>query len=103
MNDQHFHLTLDSPAEKTHGSHSGIQTDRRIWLRARGDDDPESDLDLFIEVADLNNEIRELIQTAAWEVSLENGVMISTFIASSNSLTNSMLTANPLLKVISCK
>ena len=68
--------------------------------RARGDADPESDLDLFIEVADLNKEIREQIQTAAWEVSLENGVMISTFIASSYSLTNSMLTANPLLKSI---
>ena len=68
--------------------------------RARGDADPESDLDLFIEVADLNKEIREQIQTAAWEVSLENGVMISTFIASSYSLTDSMLTANPLLKSI---
>jgi predicted nucleotidyltransferase len=68
--------------------------------RARGDADPESDLDFFIEVTDLNAEIRNQIQTAAWEVSLEKGVMISTFIASSYSLEHSLLAANPLLKSI---
>ncbi len=68
--------------------------------RARGKADPDSDLDLFIEVADLSAEIREQIQTAAWEVSLDQGVVISTFIASSDSLKRSLLAANPLLKTI---
>ncbi len=68
--------------------------------RARGDANPDSDLDLFIEVSDLNAEIREQIQMAAWEVSLENGVVISSFIASSYSLKHSLLAANPLLKAI---
>ena len=68
--------------------------------RARGEASPDSDLDLFIEVSDLNAEIREQIQMAAWEVCLGNGVVISTFIASSYSLTHSLLAANPLLKAI---
>lgn len=68
--------------------------------RARGDASPDSDLDLFIEVSDINADIRKQIQLAAWEISLENGVVISTFIASSHSLTHSLLSANPLLKAI---
>lgn len=68
--------------------------------RARGDASPDSDLDLFIEVSNLDEHIREQIQLAAWEISLENGVMISTFIASSHALTYSLLSANPLLKAI---
>lgn len=68
--------------------------------RARGDANPESDLDLFIEVSDLDAEIRMQIQTAAWEVSLENGVMISTFVASSYAISHSLFAANPLLKSI---
>ena len=68
--------------------------------RARGDASPDSDLDLFIEVSDINADIRKQIQLAAWEISLENGVMISTFIASSHALTYSLLSANPLLKAI---
>jgi predicted nucleotidyltransferase len=68
--------------------------------RARGDANPESDLDFFIEVSDLDAQLRRQIQTAAWEVSLETGVMISTFIASSDAINHSLLAANPLLKSI---
>ena len=68
--------------------------------RARGEANPKSDMDLFIEVSDLNADIRRQIQTAAWEVSLENGVMISTFVASSYAINHSLLAANPLLKSI---
>jgi uncharacterized protein len=68
--------------------------------RARGEASPDSDLDLFIEVSELDDEIRQQIQLVAWEESLENGVVISTFIASTDSLVNSPLAANPLLKAI---
>ena len=80
-----------------------IPTFKRMVIfgsRARGEASPDSDLDLFIEVSDLNEEIRYQIQLAAWEESLENGVVISTFIASTDSLVNSPLAANPLLKAI---
>ena len=68
--------------------------------RALGDAHPESDLDLFIEVSELDAEIRKQIQTAAWEVSLETGIMISTLVASSYAISHSLLAANPLLKSI---
>ncbi len=68
--------------------------------RARGDTNPESDLDFFIEVSNLDADVRKQVQTAAWEVSLENGVMISTFVASSDAISHSLLAANPLLKSI---
>ena len=79
---------------------SKIQRMVLFGSRARGDAVPDSDLDLFIEVSELNEKIREQIQLAAWEVSLENGIVISTFVASSDSLVHSPLAANPLLKAI---
>ena len=68
--------------------------------RARGRASSESDLDIFVEVSEINSEIRRQIQTEAWEVSLENGLVISTFIASTDALQSSMLSANPILKAI---
>lgn len=76
---------------------------RRVVIfgsRARGEASPDADLDLFIEVSELNGKIREQIQWAAWEVSLDNEMVISTFIATTDSLIHSPLAANPLLKSI---
>lgn len=76
---------------------------RRVIIfgsRARGEAGPDADLDLFIEVSELDDKIRRQIQWAAWEVSLDNGIVISTFIASTESLIHSPLAANPLLKSI---
>jgi uncharacterized protein len=68
--------------------------------RARGDAEPESDLDLFIELPEVTLELRARIYDLAWEVGFENGVVISTFITSYQSITNSPLAANPLLRAI---
>ncbi len=68
--------------------------------RARGDADNESDLDVFIEVANLPPQMRQQILEIAWEISLEYGVVISTFLASTPLLTNSPLAANPILRAI---
>jgi hypothetical protein len=54
----------------------------------------------YIEVSDLNADTRRQILKTAWEVSLENGVMLSTFVASSDAIRHSLLAANPLLKSI---
>jgi uncharacterized protein len=68
--------------------------------RARGDAEPESDMDLFVELPEVTPELRSRIYDLAWEVGFENGVVISTFITSFQSLSNSPLAANPLLRAI---
>ncbi len=50
--------------------------------RARGDADPESDLDVYIEVPSLTPGLRRQISEIAWEISLDTGVVISTLVAS---------------------
>lgn len=68
--------------------------------RARGDWQEDSDLDVFIEVPDLDAILRRKISEIAWEISLEDGVVISTFVATSDALVESPLAANPILRVI---
>lgn len=68
--------------------------------RARGDSDPQSDLDIFVEVPTLDRALRAQISETAWEVSLETGVVISTLAASSADLQSGLLSANPILRAI---
>jgi len=68
--------------------------------RARGDASEDSDLDIFIELVDLTPELRRQISDMAWEVGYNAGVIISTFVATSQAIVNSPLAANPILKAI---
>ena len=68
--------------------------------RARGDAEPDSDLDLFIEVPQLTPELRRKISEIAWEVGFDAGMVISTFVAASSSLKKGPLAANPILLAI---
>jgi predicted nucleotidyltransferase len=68
--------------------------------RARGDSVVESDLDVFIELTTLTPELRKKLYDIAWEVGFEQGLVISLFLASSTSLTDSLLAANPILRSI---
>ena len=75
--------------------------DIRIFgSRARGDADEFSDLDVFIEIQEINREIKEMIKTITWEVSLENSMVISPLIFSKDELTNSPLKYSPIVKNI---
>ena len=65
--------------------------------RARGDDDEFSDLDVFIEVASLDRKAKDLISDITWEVGLENSIVISPLIFTSNEIENSPLRASPIL------
>lgn len=73
---------------------------RVFGSRARGDASDDSDLDLFIELAELTPPLRNQIREIAWEVSLAEGVVISTFVATTQGMVDSPLAANPILKVI---
>jgi uncharacterized protein len=68
--------------------------------RARGDASEESDLDVFIELEDLTPQLRKRISDLAWEIGFDEGVVISTFVATSQAITDSALAANPILKAI---
>ena len=68
--------------------------------RARGDATEESDLDIFIELEDLTPQLRRQISDLAWEIGFEEGVVISTFVATSQAITDSALAANPILIAI---
>ncbi len=68
--------------------------------RARGDASEESDLDVFIELEDLTPQLRKQISDLAWEIGFDEDVVISTFVATSQAITDSALAANPILKAI---
>jgi uncharacterized protein len=68
--------------------------------RARGDAAEDSDMDVFIELASLTPELRRQISDIAWEIGFDEGVVISTFVATSQAIMNSPLAANPILRAI---
>jgi predicted nucleotidyltransferase len=68
--------------------------------RARGTASYDSDLDIFIEVPALDARLRRKISNIAWEVSLEEGVVVSTFVVTSQAITDGPLAASPILRVI---
>jgi predicted nucleotidyltransferase len=68
--------------------------------RARGDFSGDSDLDIFLELEEVTPVIRRQIREIAWEISLEEEIVVSTFVASSQAMVNSPLAANPILQAI---
>lgn len=68
--------------------------------RARGKAQRDSDMDVFIELSAVTPELRQQIMTSAWEVSLEQGVVISIFLTSTLLLSSSPLAGNPILRAI---
>lgn len=68
--------------------------------RARGDQDEYSDMDVFIEVASLDKELKEKIYEIVWEVGFENFMVISPLICTKDEIENSPLRSAPIVKNI---
>jgi len=68
--------------------------------RARGDQDEYSDMDVFIEVASLDKELKEKIYDIVWEVGFENFMVISPLICTRDEIENSPLRSAPIVKNI---
>jgi predicted nucleotidyltransferase len=68
--------------------------------RARGDAAPDSDLDVFIEVSELDAALRRQISKVAWDVSLDEGILISTFVITTTAINEGPFGANPILRTI---
>lgn len=75
--------------------------DLRVFgSRARGDAQEDSDLDVFIKVADLDRSLREKIHDLAWEVGFEHDRIISTFVVTETQIQIGAVGASPLLSKV---
>ncbi|MEK7274578.1 MAG: nucleotidyltransferase domain-containing protein [Candidatus Desantisbacteria bacterium] len=68
--------------------------------RARGDSEPDSDLDVCVIVDNFNKITRDKVFTIAWELSLEQGVVITPLIFGQNEWQNSPILESPIYKNI---
>jgi predicted nucleotidyltransferase len=73
---------------------------RVFGSRARGIADEFSDLDVFIEVEVLEKDLKERILETAWEVGLDNRIVISPLIFTRNEIENTALRSSPIVQAI---
>jgi len=78
--------------------HEMTVLDLRVFgSRVRGDDTPESDIDVFIELEACTPELRQRISEIAWEVGYDADRIISTIVATRDQLEHGAMGANPLV------
>ena len=70
---------------------------RVFGSRARGEAAPDSDLDVFVEVAALTPALRRRIDEIAWEVGFERDYIISPIVVSRQELQEGPMGASPLI------
>ena len=73
---------------------------RLFGSRARGDADEYSDMDIFIEFETIDRELRNRVKNAAWEMTLETGIVVTTLLFSRYEIEESALRSSPIIRVI---
>ena len=68
--------------------------------RARGDADPDSDLDILVVIYDEETGSREKVYDAAWETGLKRKVVISTIVVTRREITQTALRSSPLIQSV---
>jgi uncharacterized protein len=91
--DQDIALELKQRIEE----YTPIQDYRVFGSRARGDETPESDLDVFIKVEHMNPSVRQRISECAWEIGFNHDLVISTFVAECVQIDDGLLGASPII------
>ena len=73
---------------------------RLFGSRARGDADDYSDMDIFMEFETVDRELKNMVKNAAWEMTLESGIVVTTLLFSRHEIENSPLRSSPIVRVI---
>ncbi len=68
--------------------------------RARGDAAAESDLDVFLVVAQMDTTLREKVSEVAWEIGFANDMVLSTFVVTMDQLKHGPLGVSPIVRRI---
>jgi len=75
--------------------------DFRIFgSRARGDNTPESDIDVMIEIGESNSQIESKIDDIVFEINLKYDTFFSLVIFSEKEIVEGPLSESPLFKII---
>ncbi len=73
---------------------------RLFGSRARGDADDYSDMDIFMEFETVDRELKSRVKNAAWEMTLESGIVVTTLLFSRHEIEDTPLRASPIIRVI---
>jgi predicted nucleotidyltransferase len=75
--------------------------DMRVFgSRARGDNEVDSDMDVFVEIEHYSHESEEIIRDIAWETGLEYLIHVSPHIFSRDDIEQSPLRSSSILQNI---
>ena len=77
-----------------------IRDFRLFGSKARGDDTPESDVDVMIVVNEINPDIESQIDDIIFEVNLENDTFISAIIIGKKEIEEGPMSESPIYKII---
>lgn len=73
---------------------------RLFGSRARGDASEYSDMDVFLEVEELDAEIKNEIMDVMWEVGFDHGIVIAPLIFTRNEIEKTALRSSQIVKNI---
>lgn len=73
---------------------------RLFGSKVRGEDTPESDIDVMIELDEYSPDIKSKIYDIVFEINLENDTFISTTIFSKKEIEDGPLSESPIYKTI---
>ncbi len=93
-------LTAIESLKKELSSRFNLVDLRIFGSKVRGEDTPESDIDVFIEIDNINSVIESEIDDIVYKINLENDTFISTIIFGRKEIEEGPMSESPIYKVI---